>query len=57
VLSKAYWGETMKKSSVLEWHKGFKEGHENMEDGERSCCPRSQRNDENVEKVQDQIRV
>jgi len=39
----------MKKSSVLEWCKLFKEGCENMED-ERSGCPRSHRTDENVEK-------
>jgi len=50
MLSKAYEREAMKKSSVSVWHKCFKEGHENVEDGERSC-PRSHRTDENVEKV------
>jgi hypothetical protein len=34
--SEAYGGEAMKKSSIFEWHKQFKEGHENVEDGERS---------------------
>jgi hypothetical protein len=43
MLSKAYGGEIMKKSSVFEWHKWFKEGHENVEDNESSGCPRSHR--------------
>jgi hypothetical protein len=38
----------MKKSSVFEWHKGFKEGRE---DDERTECPETHRTDENVEKV------
>jgi len=40
----------MKKLSVSEWHKLFKEGHMNMEDDERSDYPGSYRTDENVEK-------
>jgi hypothetical protein len=51
VLSEAYGGEAMKTSSVSEWHKWFKEGHENVESDERSGCPRSHRTNENVEKV------
>jgi len=51
MLSEAYGGEAMKKSSILEWHKRFKEGRENVEDDEGSGCPRSNRTDENVEKV------
>jgi hypothetical protein len=43
-LSKAFEGEAMKKSSVFEWHKQFKEGRENVEGDERSGCPRSQEN-------------
>jgi hypothetical protein len=38
-------------SSVTEWHKEFKEHHENVEDAERSGRPRYHRTDENVEKV------
>jgi translation elongation factor EF-4 len=34
MLSMAYGGEAMKKSSVFEWHKQFKEGHKNMGDVE-----------------------
>jgi hypothetical protein len=42
-----------KKSSVLEWHKLFKEGRENVDDDddERSRRPVSHRTDENVENV------
>jgi len=50
-LSEAFGGEYMKRSSVFEWHKQFKEGRENMEDDERSGRPISHRTDENVEKV------
>jgi hypothetical protein len=49
VLSNAYGGEATKKPGVSEWHKQFKEGHENMEDDERHGHPRS--HGTNVEKV------
>jgi hypothetical protein len=42
MLSEAYGGETVKESSVFEWHKRF---------NERSGHPRSRRTDVNVEKV------
>jgi hypothetical protein len=45
MLSKDYGGDAMKTSSVFEWHKQFKGSHQNMEDDERSGCPRSYRND------------
>jgi hypothetical protein len=32
MLSKAYGREAMKKSSVFDWHKWFKQGHEDVED-------------------------
>jgi hypothetical protein len=50
MLSEAYGGETVKKSTGFEWHKLFKEGLENVEDDEGSR-PRSHRTDEIVEKV------
>jgi hypothetical protein len=45
----------MKKSSVFDWHKRFKKGHDNVIDDERSGSPRSHRPDENVEKVQNLV--
>jgi hypothetical protein len=48
----AYDGEAMKKSSVFEQHKWFKEGSEKVEEDEGSGCPRSQRTNANAEKVQ-----
>jgi hypothetical protein len=36
MFSEAYGGEAMKKSSVFEWQKLFKEDRENVEDDERS---------------------
>jgi hypothetical protein len=41
----------MKKSSVSEWNKLFKESCKNVEDDKRSGCPRSHRNNENIEKM------
>jgi len=34
MLSGAYVGEALKRSSVYEWHKRFEEGGENVEDDE-----------------------
>jgi hypothetical protein len=55
VLSEAYGGEAMKKSSVFEWHTQFKQGHENLED-KRCGHPRSHRSHGNAEKVQNMVR-
>jgi len=45
-------GETLRIChSVFEWHKRSKEGHENLEDYERSGHPRYHRTGEYVEKV------
>jgi hypothetical protein len=54
VLSEAYRREVMKKSSVFEWHKQFKEGREKVED-ERTGRTRSHRTTENVEKARDVV--
>jgi hypothetical protein len=51
VLSEAYGGEAVKKSSAFEWYKRFKEGRENVENDEKSGRSRSRRTDENVGKV------
>jgi hypothetical protein len=51
VLSEACGGETIKKSSVFECQKWFKEGYENVED-RISGCPISHRTCEYVGKVQ-----
>jgi hypothetical protein len=48
VLSEACRGEAMKETHVFEWHKWFREGHENAGYDERSGYPRSQRTGENV---------
>jgi hypothetical protein len=48
MLSEAYGGEAMKKSSVFDWHKQFKEDYENTEDDERNGHPKSHRTDKNV---------
>jgi hypothetical protein len=45
----------MKKSSVFEWYKRFKDGLENVKDDERSCRPRSHTTNENVEKVRNPV--
>jgi hypothetical protein len=47
-------GEKLWKIRVFEWHKRFKEDCENVED-ERSGYIRSDRTDENVEKVRNLV--
>lgn len=51
LLKEAYGAAAMKKTSVFEWHKRFKEGRDDVKDDERSGRPRTRRTDENVEKV------
>jgi hypothetical protein len=41
----------MKKSSVFEWHRWFKEGRENVLNDTGSGQPKSQRTDANVDRV------
>src|SRR5215469_4581081 len=41
----------MKKSSVFEWHRRFKEGREDVQDDPRSEQPKTQRTDANVDRV------
>jgi hypothetical protein len=47
MLTEAYGADAMKKSSVFEWHKKFKEGREDMKDDERTRCPKTHQTDEN----------
>jgi hypothetical protein len=54
MLSEDYGGEAMKKSSVfIEWHKGFRDVRENVndDDDERSGRPKPRRTDESTERV------
>jgi hypothetical protein len=55
MLFKAYGREAMKKSSVFEWHKRFKERRENMEDDDKSNRSRCDKTDGNVEKVRNLV--
>jgi len=51
VLTVAYGEYAMKKSSVFEWHRLFKEGREDVQDDPRSGQPKMQRTDANVDRV------
>jgi len=51
LLEEAYGAAAMKRTTVFEWHKRFKEGRDDVKDDERSGRPRTRRTDENVEKV------
>ncbi|CAI9587884.1 unnamed protein product [Staurois parvus] len=51
LLKEAYGEHSMKKSSVFEWHKRFKEGREDVHDDARSGQPKTQRTDANVDRV------
>ena len=52
----AYVEYAIKKSSVSEWHRRFKEGREDVQDDLRSGQPKTQRRDENVERVRTLVR-
>ena len=52
LLTVAYGEYAMKKSSVFEWHKRFKEGREDVKDDPRSEQPKTQRTDANVDRAQ-----
>jgi hypothetical protein len=47
MLTEAYGTDAMKKPSVFEWHKRFKEGQEDVKDDERTGRPKTHRTDEN----------
>jgi histone-lysine N-methyltransferase SETMAR len=56
MLTEAYGADAMKKSSVFEWHKRFKEGREDVKFDESAGRPKTHRTDENVEKVRKLVR-
>ena len=50
-LAKAYGDATLARTTVFKWHKAFKEGRENVEDGPCSGRPISSTNDQLVRAV------
>jgi hypothetical protein len=56
LLTVAYGEYAMKKSSVFEWHRLFKEGREDVQDDPRSGQPKTQRSDANVDRVRTLLR-
>jgi len=51
LLTVAYGEYAMKKLSVSEWHRWFKEGQEDVQDNPRSGQPKMQRTDLNMDRV------
>ena len=51
LLTVAYGEYALKKSSVLEWHRPFKEGRKNVQEDPRSGQPKTQGTDTNVDRV------
>ena len=51
MLTKAYSESAISKARVYELYKRFQDGHEDVEDAERSGRPSTSTTDENVEKV------
>lgn len=54
-LRTAFGDHAMKKTSVFEWHKRFKDGRVNVRDDFRSGQPRTQRTEENVQRVRELV--
>jgi hypothetical protein len=48
MLTEAHGADAVKKSSVFEWHKRFKEGREDVKDDERTGRLKTHQTDENV---------
>ena len=57
LLTVAYGEYTMKKSSIFEWHRQFKEGREDVKDDPRSGQPKMQRIDAYADRVQTLVRT
>ena len=51
LLTVAYDEYTVKKLSIFEWHRQFKEGREDVQHDPRSGQPKTQRTDANVDRV------
>lgn len=51
MLKQVYGDNAMSRTRVFEWHKRFKEGHEEVEDDSRSGRPSSSRTEVNVKRV------
>jgi len=51
ILTVAYGEYAMKKLSVFEWHRPFKEGREDVQHDPRSGQPKTRRTDANVDRV------
>ena len=56
LLTLVYGEYAMKKSSVFEWHRRFKEGREDVQDDPRSGQPKAQKTDANVDRVRTLVR-
>lgn len=51
MMKTAYGGECLSKTTVYEWHKRFREGHESLQDDERSGRPTTSKSQENIDGV------
>jgi len=56
ILTEAYGEYALKKSSVFEWHRRFKEGQEYVQDDPRSGQLQTKRNDANVDRIRTLVR-
>ena len=56
LLTVAYGEYDVKKSSVFEWHRRFKEGREYVQDDPRSGQLKTQRTDANVDRIRTLVR-
>jgi transposase len=57
MLTEAYGADFMSRARVFEWHKRFSDGREDVEDDERPGRPCTSKKNENVEKIEQIIRI
>ena len=55
LLQEVYGDDTMSRTRLIEWHRRFKEGREQVEDDHKSGRPSTSRTDENVERVRQKV--
>jgi hypothetical protein len=57
MLTEAYGADCMSRARVFEWHKIFSDGREDVEDDERPGRPCTSKTNENVEKIEQIVRI
>ena len=56
LIQKAYGDAALRRTTIFEWHKWFREGRESVMDDERSCQPTTSRTDDSIAAVDKMVK-